>query len=157
AFMYAIAMIGGISSAAGWAAGGTWLSLIQTVAIALFGLIPISIGIAVLRYRLYDITIVIRKTLVVGALAVFFTLVYAAVVGGIGAIAGAHGTSTLSFVAAAAVAALFQPALAWARRIADRLVYGRRSTPYEVLSEFGQRLGETYAAEDVVQRMARVL
>jgi signal transduction histidine kinase len=44
-----------------------------------------------------------------------------------------------------------------ATRIADRLVFGRRATPYEVLSEFSARLAETYAADDVLMRMAQVL
>ena len=42
-------------------------------------------------------------------------------------------------------------------RFANRLVYGRRATPYEVLSEFSERVGDTYADEDVLPRMARVL
>ncbi|HET9672858.1 MAG TPA: hypothetical protein VFQ40_08440, partial [Actinomycetota bacterium] len=44
-----------------------------------------------------------------------------------------------------------------ATRIADRVVYGRRATPYEVLSEFSGRVAGTYAAEDVLGRMAQVL
>jgi signal transduction histidine kinase len=43
------------------------------------------------------------------------------------------------------------------RRIADLLVYGRRATPYEVLTEFSERVGESYATEDVLPRMAQVL
>jgi signal transduction histidine kinase len=45
----------------------------------------------------------------------------------------------------------------WARRLADRLVYGKRATPYEVLAEFSERLGTTYADEDVTARMAQLL
>jgi len=63
----------------------------------------------------------------------------------------------LSFIAAAIVAALFQPVMRRAGRLADRIVYGKRATPYEVLSEFSERVGETYAAEDVLPRMARVV
>jgi signal transduction histidine kinase len=55
------------------------------------------------------------------------------------------------------VALLFQPVLARARRFADRVVYGERATPYEVLAEFGEHLAETYAADDVLPRMAHVL
>ena len=43
------------------------------------------------------------------------------------------------------------------RRIAQRIVYGRRAAPYQVLSEFSERVGETYATEDVLPRMARIL
>ena len=54
-------------------------------------LIPISIGIAILQYRLYDIDVVIRKTLVVGVLAVFIGAVYVAVVVGLGSFADSTG------------------------------------------------------------------
>jgi signal transduction histidine kinase len=122
-----------------------------------YGAIPIGIGIAILKYRLYDIDIVIRKALIVAGLAVFFTAIYAAVVGGIGALVGSHSTTGLSFLAAALVAVGFQPALARARRFADRVVYGKRATPYEVLAEFSERVGEAYADDDVLVRMATVV
>jgi signal transduction histidine kinase len=122
-----------------------------------YAAVPLGIGIAILQYRLYAIDVVIRKALIFAALAAFFTLVYAVVVGGVGAIVGSRSTPALSFVAAALVALGVQPALGRARRLADRVVYGRRSTPYEVLAEFGERLGETYAADDVLSRIARVL
>ena len=44
-----------------------------------------------------------------------------------------------------------------ARRFANRLVYGKRATPYEVLSEFSERVGGAYADDDVLPRMVRVL
>ena len=111
-------------------------------------------GIAILKYRLYDLDVVVRKTVVVGAMALFITVVYAVIVGLGSRLVGSTG---LSFVAAAVLALGFQPARERARRIADRLVYGERATPYEVLTEFSGRVGEVYAAEDVLQRMAQVL
>jgi signal transduction histidine kinase len=134
-----------------------WVGTVQNLSLFLFTLLPIAIGVAVLRYRLYDIDVVVRKTLVVAAIAAFFTVVYVAVVGGVGAVVQSHATTMLSFVAAAVVAVLFQPVLGRARRFADRVVYGKRATPYEVLAELGQNLGGTYAAEDVVPRIAKVL
>jgi hypothetical protein len=77
-----------------------------------YAAIPAGIGIAILRYRLWDIDVVIRKALVVAVLAVFFTVVYALVVGGVGALVGAKSTTGLSFAAAALVAIGFQPVLA---------------------------------------------
>jgi signal transduction histidine kinase len=117
---------------------------------------PIAIGVAVMRFRLYDLDVVVKKTVVYAALALFATLVYLALVVLLGAWVG-RGNSLLTMVAAIVVALTFQPMRARITRVADRLVYGRRATPYEVLSEFGERLGETYAADDVLQRMARVL
>jgi signal transduction histidine kinase len=100
---------------------------------------------------------VIRKAVVVAVLAVFFVVVYALVVGGVGALVETSSNSALSFAAAVLVAVLFQPVLTRARRFADRVVYGKRATPYEVLAEFGDQLAETYAADDVLPRTARVL
>jgi signal transduction histidine kinase len=122
-----------------------------------YAAVPLGIGFAILKYRLFDIDVVIRKALIVGVLAVFFTTVYAAIVGGVGAGVGSRSTPALSFVAAALVAIGVQPVLARARRFADRVVYGERATPYEVLADFGKQLAGTYAADDVVPRIARIL
>ena len=65
--------------------------------------------------------------------------------------------SFLTMVAAVVVALTFQPARARLTRFANRLVYGKRATPYEVLSEFSERVGGAYADEDVLPRMARIL
>jgi signal transduction histidine kinase len=119
--------------------------------------LPVAVGIAVLRYRLYDIDVVIRKTVVVGTMAAFISAVYVGLVVGVGALVGSGGNALLSAAAAAIVALAFQPVRVRARRLADRIVFGRRATPYEVLSDFSGRMGETYASEDVLPRMARML
>ena len=134
-----------------------WNSLIQNLAALSFVLIPITIGIAVLRYRLYDIDIVIRKTVVIAVMIVAIAVVYVGVVAGVGALVGASSSPLLSALAAAIVALVFQPVRARARRFADRVVYGKRATPYEVMSTFGDQLAGTYAADDVLPRTARVL
>jgi signal transduction histidine kinase len=115
----------------------------------------VAIGIAMLRYRLYDIDVIIGKAVVYGLLAAFITVVYVGLVVVIGAAIGA--TEGLSLIATAIVAIAFQPMRENARRAANRLVYGKRSTPYEVLSEFSEHVGETYAGEDLLPRMARLL
>jgi signal transduction histidine kinase len=119
--------------------------------------LPVATGIAVLRYRLYDIDLVIRKTVVAGLIAAFVSVVYAGLVIGVGALVSNGGSAALSALAAAVVALAFQPVRLRARRFADRLVYGQRATPYEVLSEFSERVGETYSSEDVLPAMARIL
>jgi signal transduction histidine kinase len=151
---YAISFVPG---ALGAGYGATVDVIANTLTTVAYSAVPIGIGIAILKYRLYAIDVVIRKALVLATLAAFFTAVYAAVVGGLGALVGTRSTPTLSFVAAVVVAVGFQPALARARRFADRVVYGKRSTPYEVLAELGERLGEMYASDDVLPRIARVL
>ena len=134
------------------------VGVLGTIAVMTFLLIPITIGIAVLRYRLYDIDFVIKKTVVIAIIVTFIALVYTAIVVGVGALVGSGaGNPILSAAAAAVVALAFQPLRARARRLADRVVYGERATPYEVLGTFGDQLEGTYSADDVLPRIARVL
>jgi signal transduction histidine kinase len=117
----------------------------------------VAIGVAILKYRLGGIDIVISKAVLYGSLAVFITAVYAALVVGVGTLAGNQRSPLLAALAAAVVAVAFQPARQWAGRLANRVVYGRRATPYQVLSQFAQRIGGTYAAEDVLPQMAQIV
>ena len=119
--------------------------------------IPLACGVAILKYRLYDLDVVVRKTVVFGLLAAFIAVVYAGVVGAFGVLVEGASNGVASFVAATVLALAFQPARDRARRLADRLVYGERATPYEVLTAFSARVGEAYAADDVLPRMAQVL
>jgi signal transduction histidine kinase len=116
-----------------------------------------AIGVAVLKYRLYEIDIVISKAVLYGSLAVFITAVYAGLVVGVGTLAGGRDRPLLAALAAAVVAVAFQPARQRAGRLANRVVYGRRATPYQVLSEFAQRIGGAYAHEDVLPPMAHIV
>ncbi|HXF36246.1 MAG TPA: sensor histidine kinase [Actinomycetota bacterium] len=152
-------LTGGILAALGVdAAEGTAVAdVLNLVVLVSLLALPIAMGFAILRYRLYDIDLVIRKTVVYGALAAFITLVYVGVVAGIGALIGSRGNVLLSGLAAAVVAVAFQPVRHRAQRLANRLVYGRRATPYEVLAEFSARLAGSYSLDDVLPRMARVL
>jgi signal transduction histidine kinase len=120
---------------------------------------PITIAIGILKYRLYDVDVVISRTLVYGALAAFITAVYVGIAVGLGALVGSGGKSNLglSIVATAIVAVGFQPVRQRLQKVANRLVYGTRATPYEVLSQFSERVAESYAVDDVMPRMARVL
>jgi signal transduction histidine kinase len=118
--------------------------------------IPIACGVAILRYHLFDLNLVVRKTVVYTLLAGFVTVIYAGVVAALSDFVG-RDSLVLSIVATGIVAALFQPVRRWATLVADRLVFGRRAEPYEVLSRFSDRVGGTYAAEDVLPRMARVI
>jgi signal transduction histidine kinase len=119
--------------------------------------LPISIAVAVLQYHLYDLDVVVKKTLVAGTFAVLAILAYGVVVGLYGVI-GTEGASSGSvFVVALLLGLAFRPVTRFLRRFADRIVYGRRATPYEVLTEFSERMGEAYATDDVLARMAQIL
>ncbi|HEY3036639.1 MAG TPA: histidine kinase, partial [Streptosporangiaceae bacterium] len=139
--------------------GDTWVGsvlFILTFGTPIFG-IPLACAVAVLRYRLYDLDIVVKRTVVAAVVTAVFTAVYVLVVVVVGAATGQSGGNPLTFVAAVLAAVLLQPVRTRAERLADRLVYGRRATPYEVLSEFSEHMAGTYSAEDVLPRMARML
>jgi signal transduction histidine kinase len=132
---------------------GFWLVLQSLAFLVLFT----AIAVAVLKYRLYDIDVVINKTLLYGLVGAFFTAVYIVVVVGLGTAIGSTHNTFLTITAAAVIAIAFNPVRQRAKRLADRLVYGTRATPYEVLSEFSERMAGTYALDDILPRMARVL
>jgi signal transduction histidine kinase len=117
--------------------------------------IPVAAAFAILRYRLYDIDVVISKTLVYGGLAVLIGVVYVGIVVVVGQAIGA-GTdqAALRIGATALIALAFEPARSRLQRWANRLVYGSRATPYEVMSEFGRRMAEVPSAEVVLRDMA---
>jgi signal transduction histidine kinase len=158
-FAYAAALL------AAWFVGSAVLeaigfqsTIVDTVGSAVsFAGIPIGAGIGILKYRLFDIDIVINRTVLYAVLAAVITALYVGIVVGIGALVGSQGSLPLSILATAVIAVAFQPLRERARRFANRLVYGKRATPYEVLSEFGERLAGSYATEDVVPRLARVV
>ena len=114
---------------------------------------------AVLKYRLYDIDLIISRALVYGVLAAFITAVYIGIAVGIGTLVGSGGQPNLwlSIVATIIVALGFQPVRERVQKIANRLVFGNRATPYDVLTAFSEQVADTYAADEVLPRMARVL
>ncbi|HEY3212476.1 MAG TPA: histidine kinase [Actinomycetota bacterium] len=117
----------------------------------------VAIAIAVLKYRLYEIDVVISKAVVYGTLAVFITLVYVGLVAGVGALVGNTRSPLLAAIAAAVIAVAFQPIRQRAGRLANRIVYGKRATPYEVLSDFAEQMAGAYPVEDVLPHIARML
>lgn len=102
-------------------------------------LIPVAAGFAILKLRLYDIDPVINKTLVVGAMLLVITAGYVAIVIGAGAVIPAD-ERVLSLLMTAGVAVAFEPLRRRTQRLADRLVYGHRATPYEALSQLSAHL-----------------
>ena len=138
-------------------------SLVVTIAytvipvIALFGT-PAVITLAILKHGLYQIDLIISRAVQYGLLSAVLTGVYVAIVIGIGTLAGySGGGSGLSVAAAVAVALLFQPVRQRAQRVANRLVYGERASPYQVLADLAEDMGGQLDAGLVLDRMAAVL
>ena len=123
-----------------------------------FTLIPIALFIGLLKYRLWNIDQILSRTLAYGVLAAFVGLVYVGVVVGAGRLVGAASDNLLLSIAATGVVAVaFQPVREGVERLANRLVYGRRSTPYEVLSEFSTKMAGASAPGDLLRDLARTL
>ena len=152
-----LAFLGGVfpSGIAANADNLAWLAGVFGVV----ALIPAAIGLAIMRHGLYDIDVFVSRTIVYGSLAVFITAVYVGIAVGIGTLVGSGGKPNLglSILATAIVAVGFQPVRERVQRVANRLVYGKRATPYEVLSQFSEHVAESYASDEVLPRMARVL
>jgi len=117
--------------------------------LALFGL-PVAIAIAVLRYRLDDIDVVINRALVYGALTALVIGVYVLVIGYLGAALRREDDLVVSLVATGLVAVLFAPARDRLQKAVNRLLYGRRAEPYAALAQLGERLEATLAPDAVL-------
>lgn len=119
--------------------------------------IPAAIAVAIFKYRLYDIDVVISRTILFGGLAAFITIVYVAIVFGAGSVIGAGVNPILALLATGVVAVAFQPVRERMSRLANRLVYGDRRTPYEVLSRFAGQAAISYSTVEVLPRLAGLL
>lgn len=113
--------------------------------LASFLAIPAAIGIAILKYRLYDIDFVINRTLVYGTLTAIVIGLYVFVVGYLGALFRVEDNLLVSLAATGVVAVIFQPMRYGLQRGVNRLMYGERDDPYAVLSRLGERLEGTPA------------
>ncbi len=111
---------------------------------------PLAIAIAILRHRLFDIDVIINRTLVYGTLTVSTMALYVFIVGYVGNLFQAIDRSVIAFLTTGLVAVLFQPLRERLQRGVNRLMYGERDDPYAVLSRLGQRLEATLAPDAVL-------
>ena len=112
---------------------------------------PILFAVAVLRFRLYDIEVILNRTLVVALGTAFAGVGYTALVVTVGqAVDTRAGGFWVSILATALVALAFQPLRRGVVRAANRLAFGPRAKPYEALTDFGRRLSQTPSAETLL-------
>jgi len=131
-----------------------------TALFAVIGIgVPLAVQNAVMRHRLYDLDVVIKKTVVFAIVVVLLVGVggIIAVLVGVGIVPSLSDSPALMLFLGLAYGLMVTPAYRLASRIADRVVYGGRASPSEVLSEFSGRLSETYATDDVLPRMAAIV
>ena len=136
--VFALAFVPPVAAlaASAWDGAGPWL----------FGLVslplPVAVGVAVLQRRLYDLPLVVNRSLTYGALWLAIAALYAVTVGGIGAMLRQEGAAWLPWLAAGVVAVSFAPLRDALQRAANRLTFGQWSQPTEVLAATARRLGD---------------
>ena len=119
--------------------------------------IPAAMAIAILRRRLFDIDVIISRALLVTLLSAGVTAIYAAIVLGIGTVVGSGSDPLLTVAAAVVIALVFQPLRQRASRLANRVVYGERATPYQVLSDFAADMAGQLDLGGALDRMVSLL
>src|SRR5215218_2062226 len=119
--------------------------------------VPVFTYIAILKYRLYYIDVVINRTLVYGALTACVAGIYVLAVVALGALFQAQGHLAVSLSATGLVAVLFQPLRSRLQRGVNRLMYGERDDPYAVTSRLGRRLEATLVPEAVLPTVVETI
>lgn len=131
----------------------TWLS--GTPLFIAFFLVPILFATAVLRYRLYDLDLILNRSVVLVLATAFAAVGYTTVVVSVSQIVeGRTGGFWLSLLATTVVALAFQPLRRSVVRFANRLAYGERAKPYEALADFSQDLAQLPSADTLLPAVA---
>ena len=168
AFATALAIVTVLASGgAEW----SWIAIVLAILTDGFGVligIPLATAAAVLTFGLYDVGVVVKKTVVYVVLVIFFVLLIGfvslllsplAFIGSRGVEGGGERELVIARIATGVSIAVLVLVLTFRpmKRLARRLVYGRRATRYEAMAEFSERLGDAYSTEDVLPRMAEIV
>jgi signal transduction histidine kinase len=140
-------------------ANGLLMTLVLNFAAIFFMLLfPISISIAVVRFRLWDINPIINRTLVYGTLSALTIAFYILAVGFFANYFQQRSANLIiSFLATGVVAVLFEPLRKRLQRAVNRLMYGERDDPATVLAQLSQRLDSALAPQSVLQTIVETL
>jgi signal transduction histidine kinase len=150
----AIDMITGTNTTTAAVTESGWGGDIDEVATLI---IPVTIAIAILRYRLFDIDVIINRALVYGTLTALVIGLYVLVVGYLGSWLRTENNLIVSLIATGLVAVLFQPMRDRLQLGVNRLMYGRRDEPVAVLTQLGSRLEETLIPDEILPRIVEIV
>lgn len=120
-------------------------------------IVPICLTVAITRYRLWDIDILINRTLVYGVLTAVTIGLYALVVGGMATLFQTQANWLVALIATGLVAVLFQPLRDRLQSRVNRLLYGHRDEPLEVLARLGRQLEESLPPEQVLPTLVETI
>src|SRR5215213_403937 len=137
--------------------GAFILQVILFVAVFSLLVVPVFTYIAIVRYHLYDIDVVINRTLVYGSLTTCVVGIYVLAVVALGALFQTQGNLVVSLLATGVVAVFFQPLRSRLQRSVNRLMYGERDDPYAVISRLGRRLEATLAPDTVLPTLVETI
>jgi signal transduction histidine kinase len=174
AMIVAMALTTALAIVSGLASGGaewSWIAIVFAILTDGFGVligIPLATAAAVMTFGLYDVGVVVKKTVVYVILVIFFVLLIAllslllsplAFIGSRGVGDAGEREVLIARIATgvSAFALVLVLTLRPMKRLARRLVFGRRATRYEAMAEFSERLGDAYSTEDVLPRMAEIV
>ena len=135
-----------------------WVATAQTLlpgpALLLFAL---GFGMALFRYRLWDIDLVVRRSLVYGLLWMVIAGVYVGVAAGLGMLAGAQFPISVAIILTAVATLVFQPARRWLEDMADRRVFGNRASPIDALQRLGQGVASSGRPDEIAEALASTI
>ncbi|GAA1869139.1 sensor histidine kinase [Asanoa iriomotensis] len=114
---------------------------------------PLALGAAVLRYRLFDIQVILKRSLVYGLLSALVVLAYVGIVAAVRPLLGAQ----VPLAAVAIVAVTVVPAATRLHRVVGRWLYGDRDDPYEVLRQLSATLESSVSPRAVLERVVHSL
>lgn len=115
----------------------------------------IAIGIAILHHRLFDIDVILNRTLVWLVMSLAVTGTYIGVVIGFGSLIGSRSNLLLSLTTTGLVAVAFQPLRLRVERLANRLLFGDRDDPYAVLARLGHHIEDTLSSAELLPQIVR--
>lgn len=134
-----------------WLSGNLAEGLAMEISIILTNLMTLGIAVAatvaIVRYRLYDIDIIFNRTLVYSVMTGIILLIYGLIVGAAGVLFESQWSWLFALPATGLVAVLFQPIQNRLQRGVNRLLYGQRDEPFEVMTRLGQRLEQTISPD----------
>lgn len=122
-----------------------------------FILIPISIGFAIFKHRLWDINLVIHRTIVYGLLSLFVILLYVSLVGFLSRIVQYEGNVLASIIIAGIIAVCFQPLKVRLQTWVNRFIYGDRDNPYKILNQLNSILEVSQSTDHVLPHIVNTI
>ncbi len=155
--LYLVTILTVVARGKGWGSEDPVALAVRLPADLTLLIIPVVIAIAILRHRLYDIDLIINRTLVYGALSAGVVGMYVLLVGALGALFGSSGNLVLALLATGLAAFLIQPLRERLQRSVNRLMYGERDDPYTVLSRLSQQLKTTLAPAAMLPKIAETI